>query len=36
MYKMVDRGPVGKRLLCRSQINSKNTRVIQIIDREDR
>ena len=30
---MVDRGRVAKRLLCRSQINSKNTRVSQTIDR---
>ena len=33
---MVDRGRVGKRLLCRSQINSKNARVSQIIDLKGR
>ena len=31
VYKMVDRGRVGKRLLCRSQINCKNARVSQKI-----
>ena len=29
---MVDRGCVGKRPLCKSQVNSKNTRVSQTID----
>ena len=32
VYKMVDRGRVGKRQLCRSQINSKNAMVSQTID----
>ena len=31
--KMIDRGRVGKRRLIRSQINSKNARVSQTIDR---
>ena len=34
VYKMVDCGHVGKRPLCRSQINSKNARVSQTIDRK--
>ena len=36
MHKMVDCGRVGKRPLCRSQINSKSARVSQTIDRKDR
>ena len=36
MYKMVDHGHLGKRPLCRSQINSNNARVSQTIDRKGR
>ena len=34
--KLVDRGRVGERPLCRSQIKSKNARVSQTIDRKGR
>ena len=36
VYKIVDRGHVGKRPLCRSELNSKNARVSQTIDRKGR
>ena len=34
--QMLDRGHVGKKPLCRSQINSKNAMVSQTIDRKGR
>ena len=36
VYKVIDRGRVGHRPLCRSQTNSKIAKVSQIIDHKGR